>query len=140
MNNNLKKTEDILFYTATRVNPSKEGLERILEKVPVTNYRNPRYNNIMGLKFAIPVGIIILVLMVFFAAGKKPSQPQTITVLPASVTKENVDSSLNQVDSALSESQSQMDKDLKEIDQEDTQQGSKDGSGQEGSSDDLNDL
>lgn len=134
-----QKIEDILFYASANVKPTKRGLENILDNLPVTDYITPRYSNIMGLKFAIPAGIIILVLMVLVGLNNKPSQPQTITVLPATVTKENVDTSLNQVDSVLSESEDKMDQDLKELDQEDSQQNPKDGVDQD-SNDNLNDL
>lgn len=138
LNDMKQKIEDILFYASANVKPPKRGLDDILNNLPVTDYRYSRYNNMMGLKFAVPAGIIILVLMVLVSVNKKPSQPQTITVLPATVTKQNVDTSLNKVDSAISESQNQMDQDMKELDQEETQQNPEDGSSEQ--SDDLNDL
>lgn len=114
-----KKIDDILFYTATSVRPPKEGLEKALENITVTNYENYRYNNVMGLKLAIPIGIIILILMVFVATSGKSNQPQSVTVLPSKVTKQNVDASLNQVDSSIGTSTDEMDKDLQDLDKED---------------------
>lgn len=123
-----KKTEDILFYAAAGISPSKKGLERILEKIPVTYYDELRYTNAMGLRLAFPIGIIAIMLAVFLVFGKKNvNQPQQVITLPASVTRENVETSLNQVDTAISNSTSDMDKELNELDQEDTNE-------------DLNDL
>lgn len=117
----LKQIENILFYASTSVKSPKEGLEKILENLPVTNYNDARYTNVMGIKIALPLGIVALVLLAFVIFGnsaKKTSQPQTVRTLPASVTKENVEPALNQIDSNISNSMDEMDKDLQELDQE----------------------
>lgn len=117
----MKKIEDILFYSATKIQPPKEGLEKILDNFPVTKIDNLRYNYVMGSKFFLPIGIIALALIAFF--GVKQIQKPTVIELPATVTKQNVDDSLNKVDASVSTSINEMDNDLKELDQESSTQG-----------------
>lgn len=112
----MKKIEDILFYSATRVQPKKEELEKILDNLPVTNIRGSRYSYVMGSRFVLPIGIAILVLLVFFSAKK--AQPQTVLELPATVTKQNVNDSIKKVDVGISAGMDKMDNDLSEIDQD----------------------
>lgn len=115
-----KKIEDILFYAGTSVRPSKKDLEKILEEIPVTNYKNYRYSNVMGIRLALPLGVIALGLIAYLAFGtaKNIQTPPTVTTLPAHVTKQNVDSSLNQVDQNIGKSINDMDQELQELDQE----------------------
>lgn len=130
-----QKIENLLFYAATSIRPPKKGLEKILEELPVTNDNNSRYINVMGIRLALPLGIVAVALIAFIAfsnSGKNATTPQSQTVrtLPASVTKENVDPALNQVDTNIKSSMDDMDKDLNELDQESNSN----------SNDDLNDL
>ncbi|HZQ30019.1 MAG TPA: hypothetical protein VFA93_03000 [Patescibacteria group bacterium] len=124
----MKKIEDILFYTATRVQPPKEGLEKIINELPVTNLNRPRYSYVMGSRFVLPIGIAILVLLVFFSA--KNSKTQTVLELPATVTKQNVNDSINKVDASVSTSMDEMDKDLNEIDQDNSSVSQEDSNGE----------
>lgn len=124
----MKKIEDILFYSATKIQPPKEGLKKILDNLPVTNIRKSRYSYVMGSRFALPIGIAILVLLVFFSAKK--SQPQTVLELPATVTKQNVNDSINKVDASVSSSMDEMDEDLNEIDQDNSSVNQEDSNGE----------
>lgn len=131
----MSKIDNILFYASTNVKPPKKGLEKILENLPVTNNHNLRYISVMGVRLALPLGIVAIALIAFIAfsnAGKNstPSQNQTVRELPASVTKENVDPALNQVDATIKGNMDEMDKDLQELDQESNSN----------SNDDLNNL
>lgn len=112
----MKKIEDVLFYTATRVQPPKGSLEQILEDLPVTNPNKSRYIYVMNSRFFLPVGILAFILLLFFTA-KKP-QTQTVVELPASITKQNVNDSMNKIDASIQGSMDEMDKDLNEADQE----------------------
>lgn len=115
-----KKIEDILFYAGTSVKPPKKGLEKILEEVPVTNYKNYRYSNVMGIRLALPLGVIALGLIAYLAFGtaKNTQTTPVVATLPAHVTKQNVDTSLNQVDTKIGKSIDDMDQELQELDQE----------------------
>ncbi len=124
----MKKIEDILFYTATKVQPPKEGLEKIINELPVTNLNRPRYSYVMGSRFVLPIGIAILVLLVFFSA--KNSKTQMVLELPATVTKQNVNDSINKVDASVSTSMDEMDKDLNEIDQDNSSVSQEDSNGE----------
>lgn len=114
----MKKIEDILFYTATKVQPPKDGLEKIIQELPVTNIKKPRYNYVMGSRFVLPIGIAILVLLVFFSAKNSTPKPQTVLELPATITKQNVSDSMKKVDVGITAGMDEMDDDLNELDQE----------------------
>ncbi len=114
----MKKIEDILFYTATRVQPPKEGLGKIIQELPVTNFNRPRYSYVMGSRFALPIGIVVLVLLVFFSAKNSNPKPQTVLELPATITKQNVSDSMKKVDIGITAGMDDMDNDLNELDQE----------------------
>lgn len=124
-----KKIENILFFSAVSIKPPKEGLEDILESLPVTNDEETRYTSVMGMRLAFPIGIIAIMLALFLVFGKKTTNkpPQVIT-LPATVNKENVDSSLQQVDTTINGTMDDMDNSLNELDKDSE------------SSEDLNDL
>lgn len=117
------KLENILFYASKNVNPPKKGLENILANLPVTNYDNERYNYVMGMKIALPLGIVALALITFIFIGNS-GKNNKVAELPATVTKENVGSSLDKIDTSVSTSIDQLDQNLKEVDQEDTSEGS----------------
>lgn len=126
-----QKIKNLLFYASANVKPSEKNLLSILDKLPVTEYKEGRYTSVMGMKLAFPLGVIAVMIAIFLVFGKKTTTPsQNIITLPAKVTKENVDSSLNQVDGSIQNSMNEMDKDLQEMDQEDNSN----------SNDDLNDL
>lgn len=116
-----RKIEKILFYVVTSVRPPKNGLEKILDNFPVTNLDNLRYNNIMGLKLALPLGILVLAIAAILVAGnvKKPKL-QTAEV-PTTINSQNADASLGQFDASVSNSIDQMDSDFKDLDQVSTE-------------------
>ena len=125
-----KNIEDILFYASTNITPPKAGLKKILDNLAVTNYENPRYTSVMGMKLALPLGIVAIVLITFIAFSNSSKNTQTphptIKTLPASVTKENIDPALNQADTNIKSSMDQMDKDLQELDKEDNSNSNED--------------
>lgn len=128
-----KKIEDILFYASTSVKPPKTGLVKILDNLPVTRVDHLRYTSVMGMKLALPLGIVAVALIAFIAISNSAKNPattnQTVRELPATITKDNVDPALNQVDTNIKSSVDDMDKDLQELDQENNS-----------NNDDLNDL
>lgn len=105
-----KKIENILFYSASRINPPRAGLENVLDSInikDVTNVDNMRYNYSMGPKLALPLGIVILAIAAILLVGN----------VNKAITPQNVDASLKQADESVSGSIDQMDSDFNSLDQ-----------------------
>lgn len=112
-----KKIENILFYAATSVRSPKRGLEKILDKLPVTNVDKLRYNYSMGLKIALPVGIIILVIAAILLVGSVNNPKLQTAEVPSTINSQNADTSLTQLDASVSNSLDKIDSDFKALDQ-----------------------
>lgn len=127
-----QKIEEVLYSLAEKIRPPKKYLEQILDsledKEHVTNFDFMRYNYYMGIKFALPLGLLAIALIAFLVLGKNTNKPQLTSDFPSTVNSQNADSALNTVDESISKSLDQMDQDFKTLDN------------QESSDSDLNSL
>ncbi len=71
----------------------------------------------MGLKIALPFGIVVLAIVAILLVGNINKPKLQTAEIPSAINSQNAGTSLNQFDASVSNSLDQMDSDFKALDQ-----------------------